>query len=96
MTKARQSILDFLLQVKEPVSASDLAKQLEHACDPATVYRNLHYLEDHNLATSLSCTVVSMVQNDITQHKKADITTGFTAKNAIASSISAVASTRNN
>ena len=52
MTKARQSILDLLLQVKEPISASDLAKQMEYACDPATVYRNLHYLEDHDLATS--------------------------------------------
>ncbi|MGB4408338.1 MAG: transcriptional repressor [Sphaerochaeta sp.] len=52
MTKARKAILKSLENVEEPISASELAKRLGDFCDPATVYRNLHYLEKNNLATS--------------------------------------------
>lgn len=52
MTKARRAILKGLEDAKEPISVTDLAKQLSDLCDPATVYRNLHYLEQNNLATS--------------------------------------------
>ncbi len=52
MTKARKTIFLALENAREPISASELAKQLSDFCDPATVYRNLHYLEKNNLATS--------------------------------------------
>ena len=52
MTKARKAILKGLENSCEPISVSELAKQLSDFCDPATVYRNLHYLEKNNLATS--------------------------------------------
>jgi len=52
MTKARQAILKALEKAKEPISVTEMAKQLNDFCDPATVYRNLHYLEKNNLATS--------------------------------------------
>ncbi len=51
MTKARKAILKGLENSTQPISVSDLAKQLSDLCDPATVYRNLHYLEKNNLAT---------------------------------------------
>lgn len=52
MTKARTAILQALAQAKEPVSATMVASQLGNCCDPATVYRNLHFLEDHGYAQS--------------------------------------------
>ncbi|MDD4574232.1 MAG: transcriptional repressor [Sphaerochaeta sp.] len=52
MTKARKAILARLKSAKQPISVTELAKQLSDFCNPATVYRNLHYLESNNLATS--------------------------------------------
>lgn len=52
MTKARRAILDVLEQAHEPISVADLSKKLADFCDPATVYRNVRYLENKNLATS--------------------------------------------
>jgi len=52
MTKARRAILEGLENAQSPISVTGLAKQLSDFCDPATVYRNLHYLEKNNLATS--------------------------------------------
>ncbi|MDY0290080.1 MAG: transcriptional repressor [Sphaerochaeta sp.] len=52
MTKARKAILNALEEAREPISVTELAKELTDFCDPATVYRNLHYLEKNNLATS--------------------------------------------
>jgi len=50
VTKARKTIMDILMKSEEPVSASTLAKDLPF--DQATVYRNLHYLEDQGFAES--------------------------------------------
>ncbi len=58
MTKARKAILEALKNQTEPVSATTLAKQPALPYDPATIYRNLHYLEEQGLAQSfiLHCT----------------------------------------
>ena len=52
MTKSRKAILQVLESAKVPLSASDVAASVSCDCDQATVYRTLHYLEDHDLATS--------------------------------------------
>ncbi|MGE4583620.1 MAG: Fur family transcriptional regulator [Sphaerochaeta sp.] len=52
MTKARKAILEALRLSPIPVSAISLVSQLGLAYDQATIYRNLHYLEDQGMAES--------------------------------------------
>ncbi len=58
MTKARRILLEVLKTSHEPVSASCLLEHPLIQCDQATVYRNLHYLEEQGMADSfiLHCT----------------------------------------
>jgi Fur family transcriptional regulator, ferric uptake regulator len=57
MTKARKAVLATLDQAREPLSAADVVDRVHGACDQATVYRALHYLENSGFAESfvLSC-----------------------------------------
>jgi len=52
MTKTRQTTLDILRNAKEPLSASAIFQLIDDRCDPVTVYRTLHYLEEQGLADS--------------------------------------------
>jgi len=52
MTRARESILQVLKNATQPLSATDVANRTTHRCDQATIYRTLHYLEDHGYAQS--------------------------------------------
>ncbi len=52
MTKARETILKLLSEVTEPVSATQIDKKIEPSCDQATVYRTMHYLENHGYIES--------------------------------------------
>lgn len=58
MTKARKALLELLKESKEPVSASMLSGDPSLPFDQATIYRNLHYLEEQGFAESfiLHCT----------------------------------------
>jgi len=58
MTKARKATLALLRQAEQPLSATEIVSRLTLACDPVTIYRTLHYLEDHGFADSfiLHCT----------------------------------------
>jgi Fur family ferric uptake transcriptional regulator len=58
MTKARKAVLSALDQARQPLSAAGVVELMNGACDQATVYRALHYLESAALAESfvLSCT----------------------------------------
>lgn len=51
MTKCRKEILDMLAAASEPLSAADLFGRMTGA-DQVTVYRTLHYLEEHGFAES--------------------------------------------
>ena len=51
LTKARKAVLD-ALKSSGPASALDLGARLASACDQATVYRALHYLEEEGWADS--------------------------------------------
>ncbi|NCC63362.1 MAG: transcriptional repressor [Spirochaetia bacterium] len=50
MTKARKALIEQLKIQSEPVTATTMAKHLPF--DQATIYRNLHYLEEHGYAQS--------------------------------------------
>ena len=52
MTKARQATLQVLRSAQEPLSASSVLRCIGNSCDQVTVYRTLHYLEEHGLADS--------------------------------------------
>ncbi len=58
MTKARTAALEVLRGAEEPLSAAAVHGMMGSDCDQATVYRTLHYLEDHGYAESfvLHCT----------------------------------------
>jgi Fur family transcriptional regulator, ferric uptake regulator len=58
MTRARETVLAVLDAAAEPLSAAGVIAAIGGACDPATVYRALHYLEESGLAESfvLHCT----------------------------------------
>lgn len=58
MTKSRKALLEVLRMSNEPVSASHLLQHPSIRFDLATVYRNLHYLEEKGMADSfiLHCT----------------------------------------
>ncbi len=57
MTRARQAVLAALDGAAEPLSAALVVDRVNGACDQATVYRALHYLETAGFAESfvLSC-----------------------------------------
>jgi len=52
MTKARQAVIDVLSLASEPLSAAAVYQHLGNLCDQVTVYRTLHYLEEHGFADS--------------------------------------------
>jgi Fur family ferric uptake transcriptional regulator len=52
MTKARSKILEVLEKENRPMTAADLAQSVCALCDTATVYRSLHFLEEHGMADS--------------------------------------------
>ena len=52
MTPARQAVLRTLEAAKEPLSAAGVLARIDEACDQATVYRALEYLERSELAES--------------------------------------------
>lgn len=52
MTKAREAVLAALDAASEPLSAAGAIAALGGACDQATVYRALHYLEESGRAES--------------------------------------------
>ncbi len=52
MTKARQAVIEVLASSAEPLSAAAVFQYLGSCCDQATVYRTLHYLEEHGFADS--------------------------------------------
>lgn len=52
MTKAREATIDLLASAREPLSASDIHKEVGSRFDQATVYRTLHYLEGRGLVDS--------------------------------------------
>jgi len=51
LTKARKAVLD-ALHAFGPASALDIGSKLASACDQATVYRALHFLEEEGWADS--------------------------------------------
>ena len=51
-TKARQAIIETLAAAKVPLTAAAIYESLSVSADQATVYRNLHLLEDEGLAES--------------------------------------------
>ena len=52
MTKARNAVKSLLDGAEKPLSALELAERVGGLCDPATIYRSLHYLEDSGWAES--------------------------------------------
>jgi Fur family transcriptional regulator, ferric uptake regulator len=52
VTKARETVLAALDAASEPLSASGVIGSIGGACDQATVYRALHYLEESGRAES--------------------------------------------
>ncbi|AEV30006.1 Fe2+/Zn2+ uptake regulation protein [Sphaerochaeta pleomorpha str. Grapes] len=59
MTKARMAVLALLSEATRPLCASEIAGLVDSQYDLATIYRTLHYLEDHDFADSfiLHCSV---------------------------------------
>lgn len=58
MTKIRQATLDVLQTATYPLSANEVFAKILLPCNPATIYRALHYLEEKEYAHSfvLHCT----------------------------------------
>ncbi len=52
MTKARKAVQDILDAAGTPLCALDVEARAGSLCDPATIYRALHYLEEQGLAES--------------------------------------------
>ncbi|MFA7643534.1 MAG: transcriptional repressor [Sphaerochaetaceae bacterium] len=52
MTKARKAVLKVLQEAKWPLTAGEISMLVEIPCDPVTIYRNLHQLEDQGYADS--------------------------------------------
>lgn len=52
MTKARIAVLEVLGKATEPLTAASVHLALEISIDQVTVYRTLHYLEEHGMADS--------------------------------------------
>jgi len=51
-TKARQAIMEILARAKVPLTAAAVYEALGASADQATVYRNLHLLDEAGLADS--------------------------------------------
>lgn len=58
MTKARKATLDILRHAEKPLTAGEITARIALHCDPVTIYRTLHYLEEKGYADSfvLHCT----------------------------------------
>jgi len=54
MTKARTAVLAALETATEPLSATGVSDTLAGLCDLATVYRALHWLEEHGSVESFA------------------------------------------
>lgn len=54
MTKARAAVRAALEAATEPLPALAVASRLSAVCDQATVYRALHWLEEHGEAESFA------------------------------------------
>ncbi len=52
MTRARTLILEILSKAAEPLSAGLIYSRTAEIFDQATIYRNLHYLENNRMAES--------------------------------------------
>lgn len=52
MTKARAETIEILESAPEPLSASDIHREIGARFDQATIYRTLHYLEGRGLVDS--------------------------------------------
>jgi Fur family ferric uptake transcriptional regulator len=52
MTKARKATLEVLQKTDRPLSANEISERIACTCDPVTIYRTLHYLEDKGYADS--------------------------------------------
>jgi Fur family ferric uptake transcriptional regulator len=52
MTKSRIAVLTLLEKATKPLCASQIVSLVSGQCDPATIYRTLHYLEEHGYASS--------------------------------------------
>ena len=51
-TKARQAIMETLARAKVPLTAAAVYEAMDESADQATVYRNLHLLDEEGLADS--------------------------------------------
>jgi Fur family transcriptional regulator, ferric uptake regulator len=52
VTKARAAAMEALDKAAGPLTAAEVLSAIDAACDQATVYRALHFLEDEGLAES--------------------------------------------
>jgi Fur family ferric uptake transcriptional regulator len=52
MTKARKAVLEILDGASAPLCAQEIESLTESVCDPATIYRALHFLEEKGFAES--------------------------------------------
>lgn len=52
MTKIRQATLDVITVAGHPLSANEVLARILLPCNPATIYRSLHYLEGKGYAHS--------------------------------------------
>ncbi len=52
MTRSRSAVLLVLQSAPAPLTAAEVRKITGASMDPATVYRTLHYLEEHGYAAS--------------------------------------------
>jgi Fur family ferric uptake transcriptional regulator len=54
MTKARTAAMEALDRASGPLTAAEVLSSVGKACDQATVYRALHFLEERGLAESFA------------------------------------------
>lgn len=52
MTKARRATLTVMENAERPLSAGEIRERIDIVCDPVTIYRTLHYLEDNGYTDS--------------------------------------------
>jgi Fur family ferric uptake transcriptional regulator len=52
MTRARKATLTVIQQAEKPLSAGEIRERIDIVCDPVTIYRTLHYLEEKGYTDS--------------------------------------------
>lgn len=52
MTKARKATLEVLRMAERPLTATEVSERIPITCNPVTIYRTLHFLEEHGFADS--------------------------------------------